>query len=50
MRPVRLAPFRHAAIGKYLAMVLAAMALSSPAFGEEYDFFGTSDTGANIIV
>lgn len=35
---------------KTLAILLAAAGLGSPAFGEEYDFFGMSNMGSNIIV
>ncbi len=40
----------HTTIVKYLAMVLAATGLGSPAFGQEYNFFGVSDMGNNIVV
>ena len=37
-------------IVKYFAIVLVAAGLGSPAVAEEYDFFGLSDTGDNIVV
>ncbi|MEO2049578.1 MAG: hypothetical protein ABGX16_23720 [Pirellulales bacterium] len=40
----------HTSIAKYFAIVLMVAGIGSPAVAEEYDFFGISDTGDNIVV